>query len=130
MSPPIPPRVYSLLRSARPAGTKNLVIGLVVAAFALGALGVMRVARRHEVVQLGFELSSKTDELRKLSDENRALELERSTLADPRRIRALAAALGMMSVPPDAIRIVPAAPRPRVTDPDGPTASVGPEAMR
>ena len=111
MSPPIPPRVYSLLRSARPAGAKNLVIGLVLAAIAIGALGIMRVARRHEVVKLGFELSSKTDRLHKLADENRALELERSTLGDPRRIRALAAALGMVSVPPDAIRIVPAAPR-------------------
>lgn len=110
MSPPIPPRVYSLLRAARPAAAKNLVIGLVLAAIAIGALGVMRVARRHQIVQLGFALSARTDELHKLSDENRALELERSTLADPRRIRALAAAFGMVSVPPDAIRIVPAGP--------------------
>ncbi len=111
MSPPIPPRVYSLLRSARPAGARNLVIGLIAAAIALGGLGIMRVGRRHEVVKLGAALSQKTDELRKLSDENRALELERSQLADPRRIRALAAALGMVSVPPDSIRIVPIAPQ-------------------
>jgi cell division protein FtsL len=113
MSPPLPPRIYSLLRSTSrpPAATRNLVIGLIATAVALGSLGVMRVARRHEVVQLGFELSTKTDRVRKLADENRALELERSTLADPHRIRALAAAFGMVSVPPDAIRIVPAAPQ-------------------
>ena len=111
MSPPIPHRVYALLRSARPVETRNLVIGLVAAAIAIGGLGVARVARRHEVVQLGFELSTKTDQLRKLADDNRTLELERSTLADPHRIRALAAALGMVSVPPDAIRIVPVAPQ-------------------
>ena len=68
MSPPIPPRVYSLLRSARPVGARNLVVGLIVAAFALGALGIMRVARRHEVVKLGASLSQKTDELRKLAE--------------------------------------------------------------
>ena len=111
MSPPIPPRVYSLLRAARPIGARSLVIGLIAAAIALGALGIMRVSRRHEVVKLGATLSAKTDQVRKLSDENRALELERSRLVDPQRIRALAAALGMVSVPPDAIRIVPAAPQ-------------------
>jgi cell division protein FtsL len=115
MSPPIPPRVYSLLRSARPVGARSLVIGLIAAAIALGALGIMRVSRRHQVVQLGATLSARTDQLRKLSDDNRALELERSRLVDPQRIRALAAALGMVSVPPDAIRIVPLAP-PGVTD--------------
>jgi len=112
VSPPIPPRIYSLLRSTSrpPAATRNLVLGMLAIAIAIGTLGVLRVARRHEVVKLGFELSTKTKRARKLADENRALELERSTLADPRRIRALAAAFGMSSVPPDAIRIVPPAP--------------------
>ena len=106
MSPPIPPRVYSLLRGARPAGARNLVVMLLVAAIAIGALGISRVARRHQVVQLGAELSEKTEQVRKLSAENRALELERSQLADPDRIRMFAVLLGMISVPPDAIRVV------------------------
>jgi hypothetical protein len=64
MSPPIPPRVYSLLRAARPSGSRNLVVMLLVAAIAIGALGISRVARRHQVVQLGAELSEKTDQVR------------------------------------------------------------------
>ncbi len=113
MSPPMPHRIYSILRttSRPPADTRNLVIGLVIAAVAIGGLGIARVARRHQVVQLGFELSTKTERLRKLQDDNRTLELEREALADPQRIRALAAAFGMVSVPPDAIRIVPPAPQ-------------------
>jgi hypothetical protein len=111
MSPPLPPRIYSLLRSARPAAARNLVIGMIAAALAIGGLAIARVARRHQLVRLGFELSEKTERLRKLADQNRALELERSMLVDPQRIRGLAAAFGMVSVPPDAIRIVSAAPR-------------------
>ena len=107
MTPPLPNRIYSLLRADRPAGARNLVIGIVVAALAVTGLGVARVAHRHEVVQLGFELSAKTEKLRKLAEQNRALELERAALADPQRIRSLAAAIGMVSVPPDAIRVVP-----------------------
>ena len=106
MSPPIPPRVYSLLRAARPNGSRNLVVMLLIAAVAIGSLGISRVARRHQVVQLGAELSEKTDQVRRLAAENRALELERSRLADPVRIRGLATLLGMVSVPPDAIRVV------------------------
>jgi len=118
VSPPLPPRIYSLLRhTSLPASTRNLVIGLIVATVALAGLGVIRVARRHQLVRLGFELSAKTERLRKLADDNRALELERSTLADPQRIRALAAAFGMVSVPPDAIRIVPPAPQTAANDP-------------
>ncbi len=113
MTPLLPQRMYTLLRSTvRPAaGARGAIIGLVIGAVAITSLGIAKVRYRHEIVSLGFELSAATEKQRGLDERHRKLELERATLADPQRIRAMATALGMISVPPDAIRVIPAAPQ-------------------
>ena len=113
MSPPLPQRMYTLLRSTvRPApGARGAVVGMVLAAAVVAGFGIAKVRYRHELVSLGFELSAATDKQRQLDERHRKLELERATLADPQRIRAMATAFGMVSVPPDAIRVIPAGPR-------------------
>jgi cell division protein FtsL len=102
--------MYTLLRSTvRPAANaRGAVIGLVIAAVGLTSLGIAKVRYRHEIVALGFELSTATEQRRVLDEHHRKLELERATLADPQRIRAMATALGMVSVPPDSIRVIAA----------------------
>jgi len=112
MTPPIPRRLYSLLRStARPLPrARGLVVGMVLAAAAVTSVAVARVAHRHQVVKLGFELAAASDELHALQNKNHELLLQRSMLTEPTRIRALASALGMQLAPPDAIRVVPPAP--------------------
>jgi cell division protein FtsL len=112
MTPPIPRRLYSLLRTtSRPAPrARGLVIGMVLAAAVVTSVGVARVAHRHQVVKLGFELADASEQLHALQDRNHELLLRRSMLTEPGRIRALASALGMELAAPDAIRVVPAAP--------------------
>jgi len=67
---------------------------------------VIRVSRRQEVLRLGFELSRRSEQLGRLQEAQRRLELERATLAAPDRIRRLATQLGMTPVSPDRIRIL------------------------
>ena len=68
---------------------------------------VIKDFESHDVVRLGYELSQETERLHRLRETNRRLELERSTLVAPERIRAMATGLGMVPVPPDQIRVVP-----------------------
>lgn len=85
---------------------RAVVIALVIAAALLTTAGVIRVARQHEVLRLGFELSRTSEQLGRMHEAKRALELERATLAAPDRIRRLATQLGMSPVSPDRIRVV------------------------
>lgn len=85
---------------------RAVVIALVVTAALLTTAGVIRVARQHEVLRLGFELSRRTEQLGRLHEGRRRLELELATLAAPDRIRRLATQLGMTPVSPDRIRVV------------------------
>jgi cell division protein FtsL len=87
-----------------PPALRTVVIALVITAAALTTLGVLRVARQHEVLRLGFELSRRSEQLGRMHEARRALELERATLAAPDRIRRLATQLGMAPVSPDRIR--------------------------
>lgn len=106
MSPSLPPRLYRLLRASRAQPARVTIAAMVALAVVVTTLALLRVANRHEVVRLGYELSRETDRLDRLRETNRRLELERSTLVAPERIRSLATSLGMVPVPPDQIRVV------------------------
>jgi len=103
------PRLYALVRAVEPApGDRKLVTVMIVIAELVTALAVQRVRARHQIVTLGYKLSRATEEVRHQRELRRRLELERATLTNPERIRALATTLGMVPVPPDQIRVVPA----------------------
>lgn len=85
---------------------RPVVIALVIAAICLVTAGVIRVKRQHEVLSLGYQLSKKSEEVRRLRETRRQLELEHATLSSPDRIRRLATQLGMTPVAPDKIRVV------------------------
>jgi cell division protein FtsL len=106
MSPSLPPRLYRLLRASRAQPVRVTIAAMVAIAVVVTSLALLRVASRHEIVRLGYELSRETDRLDRLRETNRRLELERSTLVAPERIRSLATSLGMVPVPPDQIRVV------------------------
>lgn len=82
------------------------IIAMVILAVALVTTGVIRVTRQHEVLRLGLSLSKASDNVRKLRETRRQLELELATHTAPDRIRKLATQLGMTTVAPDKIRLV------------------------
>ena len=103
------PVLYRLFRGAHTIeapSVRPVVIALVIAAICLVTAGVIRVRRQHEVLQLGYQLSKKSEEVRRLRETRRQLELEYATLSSPERIRRLATQLGMTTVAPDKIRVV------------------------
>ena len=103
-----PAAVYRIFRRAdgTAPSVRVVVLALIAAASLLTAIGVIRVARQHEVLRLGFELSRASDQLGRMHEAGRQLELELATLAAPDRIRRLATQLGMTPVSPDRIRII------------------------
>ena len=100
-------RLYQLFRRTGPApgGRKTVALMAIVTAL-VTMLAVQRVRSRHELVSLGYDLSQAGERVRALREVRRKLEVERSTLANPERIRALATGLGMVPVPADQIRVV------------------------
>jgi cell division protein FtsL len=105
MSPAAVYRIFKRADGPAPS-VRAVVIALVITAALLTTAGVIRVARQHEVLRLGFELSRTSEQLGRMHEAKRALELERATLAAPDRIRRLATQLGMSPVSPDRIRVV------------------------
>lgn len=105
-------RIFKRTESA--ASVRSVVIAMVIAAALLTAIGVIRVSRQHEVLQLGLQLSREAEHVRQLEEVRRRLELEHATLTAPDRIRRLATALGMTPVAPDRIRIIDAPPHKKV----------------
>ena len=101
-------------RTEGAASVRSVVIAMVLVACVITAIGVIRVSRQHEVLQLGLQLSRESEHVRQLEEVRRRLELERSTLTAPDRIRRLATALGMTPVAPDKIRIIEAPPAKKV----------------
>ena len=101
-------------RTAGAESVRPVVIAMVIAACLLTAVGVVRVARQHEVLQLGLQLSREAEHVRQLEEVRRRLELEHATLTAPERIRKLATELGMTPVAPDKIRIIEAHPHKKV----------------
>lgn len=110
MSPAAVYRIFQRADGDAPS-VRLVVIALVLAAALVTAVGVIRVSRQHEVLRLGFELSRRTEQLSRLNESRRRLELELATLAAPDRIRRLAVQLGMTQVSPDRIRVLHDRPR-------------------
>ncbi len=97
-------RIFKRADGAAPV--RSIVIAMIVVACALTSLGVIRVMRQHDVLRLGYRLDREAEQVRRLRETHRRLELEYATLSSPDRIRRLAAQLGMTPVGPDRIRIV------------------------
>ena len=108
------PMYRSFKRAEGAASVRSVVIAMVIAACMATAIGVVRVARQHEVLQLGLKLSREAEHVRQLEEVRRRLELEHATLTAPERIHKLATALGMTQVAPDRIRIIEAAPHKKI----------------
>lgn len=104
----LPISVYRIFRrgDGEAASVRSVVIALVIAAVLITAIGVIRVARRHEVLRLGYELARRSEQVHQLREARRQLELEHATLSAPDRIRRLATQLGMRQVAPDRIRVI------------------------
>jgi len=102
--------MYRIFRRATgdAPSVRALVVTMIALACALVAVGVVRVARQHEVLQLGFQLARESEQVRELREVRRRLEIERATLTSPDRIRRLATELGMTPVSPDKIRVIAA----------------------
>lgn len=117
-SPAVVYRIFQRADGSAPS-VRSVVITLVLAAALFTVIGVIRVSRQHEVLRLGFELSRTSEQVGRLHETRRQLELELATLAAPDRIRRLATRLGMAPVAPDHIRVVrPATSATRALDPD------------
>jgi cell division protein FtsL len=100
-------RLYQMFRRSPPAPAGRGVIALMVAIAALcTTLAIARVHARHQLVALGYDLSRAGERVRELREARRKLEVERATLTNPERIRALASELGMVPVPAHRIRVV------------------------
>jgi len=94
-----------------PPTLRAAVVCMLIAAATATALGVSHVARRQQVIRLGYELSEAITELRQLEEENRRLRLEKSVLTNPERVELLARAMGMTQPTSGQFRvIVPAGP--------------------
>lgn len=107
MSPRVLYRIFQRADGEAPS-VRAVVIAMVVTAALVTAAGVIRVARQHEVLRLGFELSRRSEQVGRLQEDRRRLELELATLSAPDRIRRLATQLGMTPVSPDRIRVIEA----------------------
>jgi cell division protein FtsL len=118
MTPPLPPRLYRLLRSGSTDTPRSAVLLAIFAALLVTFALMVRVSRHHEVRQLGYRLSKAQRRLTEQREVQRSLELERATLVAPERVRKLAVQLGMTPVPADRIRVMGAAPPPAVVGPD------------
>ncbi|MEO7736001.1 MAG: cell division protein FtsL [Kofleriaceae bacterium] len=105
MSPAAVYRIFKRADGDAPS-VRLVVVAFVLAAALLTAIGVIRVTQQHEVLRLGFELSRRSEQVSKLHENRRRLELELATLAAPDRIRRLALQLGMTPVSPDRIRVL------------------------
>ena len=103
-----PGSVYRIFKrpDGGPASVRLGVAAMVVLALLLVGTGIVRVTRQHEVLRLGLSLSKSSDNVRKLRETRRQLELELATHTAPDRIRKLATQLGMTTVAPDKIRLV------------------------
>lgn len=99
--------MYRIFKRAEGAASvRSVIVAMVIAACLVTGVGVIRVARQHEVLQLGMQLSREAEHVRQLEEVRRRLELEHATLTAPERIKKLATELGMTPVAPDRIRII------------------------
>ena len=98
-------------RCVKPAAPKAATMRVAIAylltvAVLIMGIGIIHVHRRHTAVKLGYDLTTAGDELRTVSEENRKLRLEKSTLTTPERIGHLAEILGMSQPTHEQVRVV------------------------
>ena len=98
--------LVSRLGPAYAPSVRIAVAGMAIAGLLVAVLGVVHVARRQQVIRMGYELTRATEELSQMQEENRRLRLEKATLTNPERIRWLAESLGMTQPGPDQIRVL------------------------
>ena len=99
--------VYRIFKRAEGAASvRSVVLTMIIVACTLTGVGVVRVARQHEVLRLGYQLDREAERVKRLREVQRRLEVELATRTAPDRIRMLATQLGMTTVTPDRIRIV------------------------
>jgi len=106
-------RIFKRTDGTAPS-VRPIVIAMVVLAAMITGVGIARVMRQHEVLRLGYQLDRQTEQVRRLTETRRRLEVERATLTAPDRIRRLALQLGMTTVAPDRIRTIDVPARKRV----------------
>jgi cell division protein FtsL len=101
-------RTYHLLRRAvGPApNARDAIITMIVLAALVTAIAIAQVARRREVIRVGYELSRETQRLETLRERRQELDVERATLIQPERLRELATRLGMVPAEPTQLRVV------------------------
>jgi cell division protein FtsL len=101
-------RTYQLLRRAvGPApNARDAIITMIVLAALVTAIAIAQVARRREVIRVGYQLSRETQRLEAARERRQELEVERATLIQPDRLRELAERLGMEPVEPIQLRVV------------------------
>ena len=110
-------RVYRIFKRAESAApVRSFVIALVLTAAMLTTVGVVRVTHQHDVLRLGYQLDREAEQVRRLREVKRRLEVELATLTAPDRIRRLGLQLGMTTVEPDKIRIVDVPHRKKVAE--------------
>lgn len=107
-----------------------VIVAMVLVALVVTAVAVIRVTRQHEVLRLGLDLSKQSEDVRKLRETRRQLELELATLTAPDRIRRLATQLGMTTVTPDNIRVIIARPASPLAQHAAPSSSGATHARR
>ncbi len=100
------PRVATATAMPRTGNRRVRAATLLIALAGCMALAIGHVARRHEAIRLGYELSAARAEHRAALEENRRLALERSMLRHPDRIGRIAAGMGMRPPEPEQIRVV------------------------
>lgn len=82
------------------------IVAMAIVAGLIGVVGIAHVNQRQQIIHLGYELSSATDELTRQREENRRLRLEKAALTNPERVRRLAESLGMTQPGPSQIRVI------------------------
>ena len=80
-----PGSVYRIFRrgAGEVAVLRPVIVALVIVAVALTMVGSIRVSRQHDVLRYGYELSLRSEDVGKLREIQRQLELEHSMLSSP-----------------------------------------------
>jgi cell division protein FtsL len=98
-------------RAPRPPPSSRVAVAAMLAiAAVIALLAVVHVARRQQVLRLGYELSEAAADLRARQEDNRRLRLEQSVLTSPERIERLARSMGLVRPSPEQLRVAPVTP--------------------
>jgi cell division protein FtsL len=86
---------------------KTVTLFILGGFVAIVTAATAHVSLRYRLIQAGYDLGEKSEELRALEQQNRKLRLEASLLRSPERIERLARdRLGMVRPDPEHVRVV------------------------